>query len=318
MQFNIRPLDPATDYPRIVEIRNAIEAEPVTVEIFEENEKKRPPDETRCFVVAIDEREIVIGYAEAWRYPWSEPGHFTLDVGVEPGSRRAGVGAALYCAVQAFAREHGTVLLTGRVRDDCPECLRFAQRFGFEVVYQMFESTLDLAAFDSSRFAGVVEEVEASGIRFFTYADLAGTQEDQYRLYRLNEHEVYGARLPAEPRPFEQFVKDIFPAYWFQPEWQILAADGERWVGLSAVGELGPGRMYNMMTGVIPEYRRRRIALALKLLAIDACRKHGARYIRTNNRSDNQPILRLNQKLGYQPEPGYYYLGCDPNSRRGD
>lgn len=45
---------------------------------------------------------------------------------------------------------------------------------------------------------------------------------------------------------------------------------------------------------------------ALKLLAIRCARRYGAVYIRTHNDSENAPILAINRKLGYQPQPGLY------------
>ena len=57
-------------------------------------------------------------------------------------------------------------------------------------------------------------------------------------------------------------------------------------------------------------WRGRGIALALKLLAIRAARRYGARYLRTNNDSENAPMLAVNRKLGYQPAPGYYRMSA--------
>jgi GNAT superfamily N-acetyltransferase len=57
---------------------------------------------------------------------------------------------------------------------------------------------------------------------------------------------------------------------------------------------------------VLKEYRGRKIALALKLLATRYARSLGATFIRTNNDSKNEPILAINRKLGYKPEPGWY------------
>jgi len=61
-----------------------------------------------------------------------------------------------------------------------------------------------------------------------------------------------------------------------------------------------------MHTGVLKEYRGRKIALALKLLAIRFARACGATYIRTNNDSQNAPILAINEKLGYKPQQGLF------------
>ena len=64
--------------------------------------------------------------------------------------------------------------------------------------------------------------------------------------------------------------------------------------------------MFNAFTGVRREYRGRGIALALKLLAIDFCCRSGAGRVRTNNDSKNAPMLAINRRLGYLPEPGWY------------
>ncbi|MBB6730700.1 GNAT family N-acetyltransferase [Cohnella zeiphila] len=66
--------------------------------------------------------------------------------------------------------------------------------------------------------------------------------------------------------------------------------------------------MYHEFTGVSPAYRGRRIATALKLLAIRMAKRHGADYLRTDNDSANEPILRLNRSLGYKPLRGTYRM----------
>jgi GNAT superfamily N-acetyltransferase len=53
-------------------------------------------------------------------------------------------------------------------------------------------------------------------------------------------------------------------------------------------------------TGVTRTYRRRGLALALKLRGITYARAHGHPLIRTLNVSSNQSILALNQRLGFR------------------
>ena len=82
---------------------------------------------------------------------------------------------------------------------------------------------------------------------------------------------------------------------------------------MAAVGYFeNSNSIYNMFTGVEPTWRGRGIALALKLLAIACARRHGAEHISTNNDSENTPMLAVNRKLGYQPEPGYYRMLREP------
>ena len=93
-------------------------------------------------------------------------------------------------------------------------------------------------------------------------------------------------------------MQDIAGASWFQPEGQLLAADGERWVGLVAVSVDGD-RAFNAFTGVDEAYRRRGIALALTLLGIRYARQHNATYLQVCNDSRNVPMFSLQSRLGY-------------------
>jgi GNAT superfamily N-acetyltransferase len=236
------------------------------------------------------------------------PHSFWIEAVVAPEFRRRGIGARLYDDALAFARAQGAMRLECEVRDHEPAWLKFAQARGFEIDRHVFDSTLDLATFDDARFAGVIEAVQAQGIRFFTLADVGNTEENQRKLYELNKRNSLD--IPGSegtfPR-FEDFQKFVFGGSWFRAEGQILAADGERWVGLGAVGYFeNTNSTCNMHTGVLKEYRGRKIALALKLLAIRYSRTLGAARLRTDNDSQNAPILAINRKLGYAPEPGVY------------
>lgn len=61
---------------------------------------------------------------------------------------------------------------------------------------------------------------------------------------------------------------------------------------------------------MLRDYRGRGLAQALKLQTVLLARRAGMRTIRTNNDSLNAPMLAVNRKLGYRPEPGYYELLC--------
>jgi RimJ/RimL family protein N-acetyltransferase len=66
--------------------------------------------------------------------------------------------------------------------------------------------------------------------------------------------------------------------------------------------------MFNAFTGTHPDYRGRRIALALKLHTIRLARRLNLAHIRTYNDSHNVPMLAINDKLGYVRQPGRYQL----------
>lgn len=310
MPITIRPVTEADDARR-AELQNLASPETITAEDVREWRRSEDPKRITLRLGAEAEDGRLVAYAHALREPWDKPGVFWLHVVVDPAGRRQGTGALLHEELLRFARERGGTRYFAEVRDHLPMGLAFAERQGYHVQRHLFESTLDVAGFDEARFGGAVEAAERAGIRFLTLADVGDTEEARRRLWALNEalrQEVPGA--DGGLRPYEAFRKQVCEAAWYRPEGQILAVDGDRWIGLSALGYFATPQpmMWVMMTGVEREYRGRGIALALKLLGMRYARRSGARYIRTNNDSENAPILAVNRKLGFVPEPGYYRM----------
>jgi len=306
--ITFRPLDLETDVARFAELRSVLSPKPITAQQILEWEEHFPRDAIHRRIVAVDARGAIAGYNNIGHMPVMLPNSFWIEVVVASEQRRRGLGARLYDNAIEFARAQSATRLECEIRDHEPAWLKFAQARGFAIDRHIFDSTLDLATFDESRFVDVIEAVQAQGIRFFTLADAGNTEANRRKLYELNKRNSLD--IPGSegtfPR-FEDFQRFVFGASWFRADWQILSADGERWVGLAAVGYFAhTNSAWNMHTGVIKEYRGRQIALALKLLAIRYARACGAGSLRTDNDSQNAPILAINRKLGYQPEPGVF------------
>jgi GNAT superfamily N-acetyltransferase len=311
--LTLRPEHP-DDYPRVAALLSIGYAEPVTAEQVAEWRANELPDRISYRVVAADPAGQAIGYAHALHDTWHVPGLFWLHAAVDPAARGRSLGARLYDDVADFARRQGATLLRAEARDAQPEGLRFAERRGFVVERHIFESTLDLAVFDETPFLPALTAAQATDICFFSLADVGDTDGTRRRLHALNEALVLDipGRDPT-PRPYGAFAKEIFASAWFRSDGQIVAADGDTWIGISAVAIYPESHSaYNLMTGVIPAYRGRGIALALKLLALRCARRYGAESIRTNNDSENAPMLAVNRKLGYRPELGYSVLRREP------
>lgn len=314
--MHIRPLDPTRDFTALAVLLAARDPEPPTPDLLREWEGNAPAGLIRQRLVTSEDAsdDALIGYCDAASWPWELPHQFWISTLVAPEYRRQGLGTQLAEATLAFARDQGAARLDAEVRDNVPDGLRFAERYGFRKNRHIFESRLYLADFNEQRFAGAVSDAESAGIRFFSLADVGNTQEMQRRLYDLNARLVRD--IPGHEEgfmPFEQFQKTVCSASWYRADGEIIAAAGDIWVGMGAVGYFeAPNSMYNMFTGVDPAWRGKGIALALKLLAIACARRYGADYISTNNDSENAPMLAVNGKLGYQPEPGFYRMTREP------
>ena len=310
MPISLRPLSPETDFPHLAELLNTVESEPITAQVLHEWLVSEPSDRIRRRVTAVNEQGHVVGFSDAGRDSWMETGRFWLTVIVDAAWQQQGTGSRLFEDALQVAREQGATLLETEVRDHLPNSVRFAERHGFTIDRHLYESTLDVTTFDEQLFASAIEAVEAQGVHFCTLADMGDTLEAQRNLYEINRR--YALDIPGREQtfvPFERFRQQVFAAKWYRADGQIVALDGDRWVGMSAVGYFEDANfMINMITGVEPSYRGRGIAFALKLLAIRCARRYKAAYIRTNNDSANAPILAINRKLGYQPQPGKYLM----------
>lgn len=91
----------------------------------------------------------------------------------------------------------------------------------------------------------------------------------------------------------------------------FLAADGDRYVGVSWLSRrhLEPGVLTQGFTGVVRGHRGRGIALALKLETVRYAHERGHREIRADNDVRNQPMLRINEALGFRKQPAWIVLG---------
>jgi GNAT superfamily N-acetyltransferase len=314
MSVTIRLADPERDYDAAASLISQYQNQAITGNDIREWDERRFEGMIRRRTVAVTAAGQVVGYSAMIHEPWDPPGKFYVWLCVDAAATRQGIGSHLYDDALAFCQAHRANQFSSQVNDNDSDSQAFAQRRGFRQDRHIFDSVIHLADFDETPFAPITPAVLAQGIRILSLADVGNTPDRRRQLYEVNRTTALG--IPGNTGVFstyEEFSQIVFYSGWFKPAGQILALDGDKAVGLAAVRFLGEtGTMYNLMTGVLPEYRGRNIALALKLHTIRLARAWGAIAIRTNNDSQNGPMLAINRKLGYQPEPGYFTLVKEP------
>lgn len=308
--ITIRPYDLVTDLPGMAFLLSVTHTEPVNEEQVQEWWQPSQ-DEIRQTLIAFNERGEAIALGDICSNVWMPPRVYSLNLIVAPEWRQQGIGANLYDQSLQFATNNGAVSIECSVREGEPDGRQFMEQRGFQLVRRRFESVLDLANFDEQPLLPAIDRCEAAGIRFFSMANLEPVAEAHERkLYELNR--AAALDNPGSSSvfpPFEDFHKFVFAASWYRADGQILAADGERWIGLAAIAYYPEIQAaYNAFTGVDRAYRGRGLATALKLLATRRAREYGAKYIRTHNDSRNAAMLAVNAKFGYRPEPGLLIL----------
>jgi len=307
--FEMRAFNPATDFPRLAEIFNTIETEPITVELLERNASQYPSDLPRWRGVAVDQAGRVIAYGSCAQSRWHSAGDFWIGATVDPAYYRQRIGTALYEHGLQFATEKGAHRLFCNVRDDFPHARRFAEARDFVVDRHIFDSVLDVTTFDATPFDGIIRSVEASGIRFTTLQALGDTLANRHKVHALlvsTNRDIPGDNV-GHPQ-FEDFQNSLYDQAHALPDGTLIALGGEQWAGFVVLTYDNDELISNYTTGVERAYRGRKIALALKLLSIDYARQIGKKRIMTDNDEANAGMLAINRKLGYCPMPGSYSM----------
>lgn len=310
-RVRIRPFADG-DYPRAVEIHTLVYPSAPTTEA-EERYYDRVWDTTRFAryrTVAEDAGGRVVAVGRYNHVPDEfHPEKYAVDIAVDPACRRRGVGGALYAHLIALLRAHGAIAARAGVpNEEDAESLGFLARRGFVETHRGWQSRLDVAGFAFGRFATAEPRVAARGIAITTLGaeTVRGPQalRGVYELTTACERDVPSAD-PVTPVPFDLFVAHTVASPNYLADAFFLAKDGDRYVGLSALWRLyaAPDVLQQGLTGVLPAYRGRGIALALKLQTVRFAQATGARQIWTWNDSRNRPMLRINEAMGFVKQP---------------
>jgi GNAT superfamily N-acetyltransferase len=266
------------------------------------------------WVIAEDQRTgAIVGCVWYHQVIWSfSPYKYRLRGYVHPDHERRGIGRQLLEAALESLRARGGQRVLAIAREDQARSVAFLQRAGFTERVRDFESRLAVAACDLARFADSGKTVGQSGVELTTLADELARDANCLRaVYQAHYALEFGAPRedpdPPTPRPFAQFVAveiehpTVLPAAYF------LAKRGDVIVGESAVKRSAAeaGVLHQELTAVLPEYRGRGVATALKVLTIQYAQEQGFREIRTLNSSHNAPMLAINAKLGFIRQPAW-------------
>ena len=308
----LRPADPDRDFAQLAAWFSTLEDEPST-ESGLKNWYHKHRDRI-IHIVAEDDQGQPLGFYWATR-DRSDPTLQTFYLFVRPEQRGQGLGRRLYGDLLRAVKEARTTRLRINIWDSCTEGLAFATRRGFIERRHQIAMALDLDTFDDRPYDAIIARLTAEGFRFTSMQELGNTEEAQHKLYLLNDAAAADTPGTDGEHPwssFEDFQTSVCRSDWFKPDGQIVAIDttAGAWVAMSAITRLeGNDYAYNLFTGVDRLYRGRKLAQAVKVLALRYARDVlQVDTVRTHHNIKNAPMIAIDLKLGYTHLPGTYLL----------
>ena len=268
----------------------------------------------RRLVVPDPQTDQAIAYADiddAGTYPGAFPGVCDFGIIVAPEHRQMGIGTMLYAEAEAFAKERTLrrMVTWFDIRTPDEAAIAFLEKRGFTEQERAFPSVLDLITYDPSQFTGAIEKAEAHGVQILSYADVPDTNDYRHKLYELAR--VIERDMPRrDTDPYEDQPYDAWVKMFTRPEWDpkamILAESDGEWIGLTQLAfQEATNIGQTWITGVLKEHRGKGIATALKVRVMEAAQARGCPTVSTDNHEDNGPMLAINRKMGFVPDPPY-------------
>jgi GNAT superfamily N-acetyltransferase len=208
-------------------------------------------------------------------------------VGVLPSHRGHGLAEALYERLEPILREHPVA--RSRATTDNPEGAAFASRHGYERANVMRLLALDLetaALPEPAAEAVSLREVGAEMIR---------------RLY-LDAIADIPSQTPRAGQADEDFRRHVAESEIVDRDAStIVVENGEPVAFTIVIANHDAGRAGAQMTGVRADRRGRGLAQAVKLASLHRARAAGLRLMLAANDVENEAMLAINRKLGFEP-----------------
>jgi len=239
------------------------------------------------FVGRLGEEPVACGFVE----PWGELAQG--DLAVVPARRRQGIGSSLFAEISARGRTLGTGQIQGEVQESDAESRAFFEHRGFVPVGGEKAVVLELEGIDPP-------EVEPpDGVRIVTRAEEPDRLDGMYALATQADEDIPGS---TGVQSYERWRSMDIDRPNCLPELCFLALAGDEVIGYAFLLAQG-SRAFHGLTVTRRDWRRRGVATALKHAEIATAKREGFERLLTESEERNEPMRRLNEKLGFVPAP---------------
>ena len=183
----------------------------------------------------------------------------------------------------------------------------------FKLVQTNREYSCDIRKVDIKKYYALIKKLESDGIKFYDSKKEMRNYSDKFPNHYKKLEELiwkYDQDMPIpegikHTRPsFKQFMKYSHNFEENAYGIEIIAVLNGRYIGSTdiKVYPIEPHKGWTGGLGVIKEFRRKGIATAIKIKAIERLLRKGITEVRTDN-EENNPMYKINVALGFNPVP---------------
>ena len=180
----------------------------------------------------------------------------------------------------------------------------------FKLVQTNREYSCDIRNVDIDKYQPLIKKLESEGIQFYDSKEEMLNFPNHYK--KLEELEwIIEQDFPIPDGishtriPFKHWLKLCHDFYKNSYGVDIVAVYKKQYIAstdITVYPKSEPHKGWTGGLGVIKEFRRRGIATAIKIKAIEKLLNKGVTEIRTDN-EENNPMYKINVALGFKPVP---------------
>ena len=221
------------------------------------------------------------------------------EIGVVDDRRQRGIGSELYRQLSGHAAAIGKTALHVPTSEARPDAIAWLERRSFTEYERSRAVALDVLS------AAVAPVDPPPGVEITTLAERPDLLRALHAVADATAHDIPGPDEPHTAGTFEEFVAYDVDGPQSRREAIFIALAGDEVAGYASLGFPGayPTLAWHDMTGVMPAFRGRGIAGALKRAAVVWAAANGIDTLETENNVENAPMRAINLALGYQPQP---------------